>query len=99
MRSNELWLGLVTGLLAPVLGFFVYGWIYTGLVRPFLDLDYYVHDLFLGTPQYRSPILSLSLIMDLPLFFLFDRLGRTRAMRGVLTAVMLYAVVIVALWI
>ena len=37
--------------------------------------------------------------MDLPLFFLFDRFGKSLAMRGVLTAVLLYAVVIVALWI
>ncbi|MCB0792494.1 MAG: hypothetical protein H6595_03310 [Flavobacteriales bacterium] len=99
MRSNEQGLGLVAGLLAPVLGFFLYGWIYTGLIRPFLDMDFYIHDLFLGTPRYRSPILSLSLIMDLPLFFLFDRFGKSLAMRGVLTAVLLYAVVIVALWI
>ena len=53
MRSNEQGLGLVAGLLAPVLGFFLYGWIYTGLIRPFLDMDFYIHDLFLGTPRYR----------------------------------------------
>lgn len=98
MRSDSQTLGLVTGLLAPVLGFFIYGCIYVTGIRPHLELRDFVYDLFFGTRQYQSPILSLALIADLPLFFLFDRFGMEKAMRGVILACFVHGVVIVALW-
>ena len=97
MRSDSQRLGVVLGLLVPVLGFFGYAAIYVTGIRPHLDLNYFIHDLFLGTRQYQAPILTLSLIANLALFFLFDRLGRPKAMRGVITATFVYALVIVIL--
>ncbi len=87
--------GLILGLLAPVLGFLAYGLIYTTAIRPWLDMRFFVQDMFLGTAQYRAPILSLSLIADAFLFFWFDRRARYQAMRGVIGAMLLYAVVII----
>jgi hypothetical protein len=97
MRSDSLALGLVLGLLAPVLGFFGYAAIYVSSIRPHLDLAYFINDLFLGTRQYQAPVLTLSLIANLALFFLFDRLGKPRAMRGVIMATFLYGFVIMFL--
>lgn len=87
--------GFLLGLLAPVLGFFLYGLIYTNAIRPWLDLRFFVQDMFLRTPEYRSPILSLSLIADAFLFFWFDRTDRHDEMRGVIAAMLVYGVVIV----
>lgn len=87
--------GLILGLLAPVLGFLLYGLIYTTAIRPWLDMRFFVEDMFLGTAEYRAPILSLSLIADAFLFFWFDRRSRYQAMRGVIGAMLLYAVVII----
>lgn len=98
MRWDSLATGIVAGLLLPVAGFFIYGLIYTNVIRPHLDLAWYVHDLFFGTRRYQAPILSLSLIANLPVFFLFDRLDMPRAMRGMITATFIYAVAIVVLW-
>ena len=56
-----------------------------------------MNDLFLGTPEYRAPVLSLSLIADAVLFFLFDRKGMQSAMRGVIMAMFLYGIAIVIL--
>ena len=98
MRWDSQWTGLVTGLLVPVLGFFAYGLIHTTWVRPHLDLPFFIHDLFLGTRRFQAPILSLSLIANLPLFFLFDRMDMYTAMRGVITATLIHGVVIVVLW-
>lgn len=96
-RGDSRWVGLLLGLVAPILGFFAYGLIYTGWIRPHLDLDYYIHDLFLGTRRYQAPILSLSLIAEVPVFFLLDRLGWQHAMRGLITAMFLYGIAIVVL--
>jgi hypothetical protein len=98
MRLDSVAAGVLLGLLAPVLGFFLYGWIHTTLVRPHLDMAFFIHDLFLGTREFQAPILSLSLIANLGLFFLLDRFSLYKAMRGVLTATFIYAVAIVVLW-
>lgn len=98
MRSDRLGLGLVAGLIAPVFGFLAYGAIYVTGIRPEHDLAWFVKDLFLGTPQFQSKILSLALIANVPLFFWFDRQGWTKAMRGVIGSMLLYGIVIVILW-
>ncbi|MCB0763896.1 MAG: hypothetical protein R2815_01130 [Flavobacteriales bacterium] len=99
MTFDKVALGFVVGLLFPVVGFFLYASIYVTIIRPHLDVGYFVNDLFLGTSRYRSPVLSLSLLANLGPFFWFDRLDLPRAMRGVILASFLYAVLIVALWI
>lgn len=98
MFSDHLRTGFITGLLAPVLGFLLYGLIYVNVIRPGNDLSWFVNDLFLGTPQFRSKILSLALIADVPLFFWFDRKDRHQAMRGVIGAMFLHGIVIIVLW-
>lgn len=97
MRSDSQALGFMLGLFVPVLGFLGYAGIYVTSIRPHLDLPYFVHDLFLGTREYQAPVLTLALIANLALFFLFDRLEKPKAMRGVITATFVYAFVIVLL--
>lgn len=99
MRLDDVRIGFLLGMLAPVAGFFLYGWFHTSWLRPHLDMHFFVQELFLGTREFRSPILSLSLIAEVPLFFWLDRRGAYRAMRGVLFAMFLYAIAVVALWI
>lgn len=98
MRSDRFGLGLALGLLAPVIGFFIYGALYVTAIRPMYDMHWFIHDLFLGTPTYRAPVISLSLIADAFLFFWFDRKDRHKAMRGVIAAMLAYAAVVVICW-
>ncbi|MBK9513720.1 MAG: hypothetical protein IPO05_08840 [Flavobacteriales bacterium] len=97
MRWDSLGAGVMMGLLAPLLGFFGYAAIYVGAIRPHLDLDFFIHDLFLGTREYQAPVLTLSLFANLALFFTLDRWSLYKAMRGVIAATFVYAVVIVLL--
>ena len=99
MRNDSFRTGVILGLLAPVLGFVLYGLMYTNVIRPQLTFRYFVTDIFIGTSQYRAPILSLSLIADAFLFFWLDRTDKHQAMRGVIAAMLAYGVVIVILWI
>ena len=95
MRWGSIPTGLVLGLLAPVLGFFAYGGMYVTAIKPWYDISWFVNDLFLGTSEFRTRIVSISLIADAFLFFAFDRIGKPKAMRGVIFAMMLYALYIV----
>lgn len=97
MRGDSVPLGFILGLLAPALGFLGYGALYVTAIRPFYDMHWFINDLFLGTPEYRAPVLSLSLIADAVLFFLLDRYDRHRTMRGVIGAMLLYGIVITVL--
>ena len=98
MWSDHLRTGIIAGLIAPVFGFFLYGMIYVTGIHPEHSFSWFVTDLFLGTPQFQSKVLTLSLIADVPLFFWFDRRAWYRAMRGVIGAMFLYGTVIVILW-
>jgi hypothetical protein len=97
MRWDSMGIGLLSGLLAPLLGFFGYAAMYVGAIRPHVDLAFFIHDLFLGTREFQAPVLTLSLFANLALFFAFDRWELYRAMRGVISATFLYAMVIVLL--
>ena len=79
MRWNDRTVGLVCGLLAPVLGFLLYGLLYVTVIRPHNDLGWFINDLFLGTRRYQAPVLSLALLADVPVFFWFDRRRRLEA--------------------
>ena len=47
--------------------------------------------------EYKAPVLSLSLLANLALFFLLDRWDLYKAMRGVILATMIYGLLIVLL--
>mgnify|MGYP003382380084 CR=1 FL=1 len=94
MQWDSRAVGFVLGLLAPLLGFAAYGGIYVTAIRPHHDFHWFVHDLFLGTEEYRTRIVSLSLIADAALFFLFDRRDMHKAMRGVIGAMLVYGIYI-----
>ncbi|MEO8588250.1 MAG: hypothetical protein ABI432_02690 [Flavobacteriales bacterium] len=98
MPSDSVRLGILCGLLFPVLGFLGYAGLYVTGIRPHLEFSYFVHDLFLGTREYQAPILSLSLIANLAPFFWFDRKEMHQAMRGVIMASFIYGIAIVVLW-
>lgn len=95
MRWDSVPVGFILGLFAPVLGFFAYGGMYVTAIRPWHDIDWFVNDMFLGTSEFRTRIVSISLIADAFLFFLFDRLDKHKAMRGVIMAMLAYALYIV----
>lgn len=97
MKDSQL-LGFLIGILAPVLGFFAYAFIYTSFIRPHLSMGFFVNDMFFGTQEYQSPILSLSMIAVVPFFFIFNALNMPKTMKGMLSAMFLLAALIVVLW-
>ena len=87
-RLDKMWIGVLIGLILPVFGFLIYGWYWSWkFFRPF---SYFVNDVFIGTPTFRSAILSLSLLINLIPFFIFLRTERYKSARGVVAAVFLY---------
>lgn len=88
-------IGLLIGVLAPVLGFLLYGLFYSWEFNT--SLSYFINTVFLGTKSYQSPIISLSLIADLGVFFLALKVKCNKTAQGIVYALMLYAPVVIYL--
>ena len=89
IKKDSILLGLILGIIGPVIGFITY--YYAQASYKFTLLGFW-H--FVVRMKLLSPVLSLCLIMDLVIFFIFIWLRWDRSARGVLTATFLYAGVI-----
>lgn len=80
--------GLLIGLLSPIIGFIIYGGYWSWNFNK--TFSYFVNDVFIGMPIFRSSILSLSIVINLVPFLLFLRQERYKAARGVLAAIFVF---------
>lgn len=94
-KNDSLPLGLIIGLIAPVLGFIIYGLLWSWYFNK--TFSYFVYDVFLGIPAFQSSIVALSLIFNLIPFFIFLRKERYKSGRGVLLALFIYVPVVLYL--
>lgn len=90
-KYNTVYLGLVSGFLAPVLAFFAY---YTW---QFHELSFSAFWDILIARGVLAPMFSLSAIPNLLVFFIFIWTDRLYAARGVLAATFIIGAVIVVL--
>ena len=87
-KNDKLSLGFLLGLLTPAVGFVIYGVYWAWRFQK--TFSYFVTDLFIGIPTFRSSILALCLVFNLVPFFIFVRSERYKSARGVLAAVFLF---------
>ena len=88
-KYNNLRIGLILGILGPLLGFLVIYWVaFRGMsFSEYLDLLTYNRKL--------SSIISLSVIPNLLLFFIFIWLNYLYSARGVLASTLIFALLVV----
>lgn len=94
-KFDNILLGMAVGLLAPFLGFFLYGLGWAAYNHK--TFSYFANEVFLGVARMQSPIVSLSLLINLVPFFLFLRFKRYHSARGVLAALFIYVPVVLYL--
>lgn len=82
-RYDRVTWGLLGALIGSVLSFFLL-FLITYLRGQAYDLSYFFYRIFLGTRDYTSSVLSFSLILDVPLFFLALRWDLEKFAKGVL---------------
>lgn len=89
-KANSIVAGLFTGLIMPVLAFFVYYKFFFG----YMNFEKFYNQIFIYAV---SQIISLCLIINLAVFFIFIQLEFYYACRGIILASFLYGGVIVYL--
>jgi hypothetical protein len=97
MRFDTLRSGLLAGLVAPLLGLLLYAVFVVTVLRPELELGFLLGRMLFGIRGNIAPVLSLSLLADVALFFAFDQRRMLKAMRGVVGAMLVYGGAIVLL--
>ena len=97
MRFDTVRYGAILGLLIPLIGLLGYSVFVVTVLRPQLELGFFLNNMIFGIRGNIAPTLSLSLLSDVVLFFWFDHRRMLKAMRGVIGAMLVYGVVIVVL--
>ena len=87
---NKLWVGLVAGLIGPVFGSLSFYAIFFG-DKKIVEFA----QMIIKTSSTHAGLLSVSLIFNLVFFFISIRLNWINAVRGVITAMFIYAPVII----
>lgn len=87
-KYDKLGFGILLGLIAPLIGFVVYGIFWAWRFEK--TFSYFVTDLFIGIPSFRSSIIALCLMFNLIPFLILLRSERYQGARGVLAAVFMF---------
>ena len=87
-------LGVLIGIIAPLLGCFVYYFVQSAEMHG-LAVDTYMD--MLKEKKILSMILSWSLLANLAVFSLFNRFDKLRLAQGVVMATLLYGILIIYL--
>jgi len=90
-RFNNLTAGVVSGLLIPVIGFFIFFLI----TRHSLTLGLYISKI--AAAGNVTEIMSVSVFANILIFLLFNRFDMLRASKGVLAVTIIWALVVLGL--
>lgn len=85
-KFDAWWIGLTGGIVAPAIGFFIYFL----LNFRYMGISHFIN--FIISGRIYSQMISLSVIANLPLFFLFLQFDLYKSARGVLMTTILLTI-------
>lgn len=88
---DNAWVGLLVGLLFPVISFFIY----YGINYSYMSIEGLVRYFVLG--NVLTHVVSLCALTDLGVFYLFIQFEKYRSSRGIILSVFLYTAFVVYL--
>lgn len=92
MKKDSIALGIILGLIAPWLGVFIY------FLAKFshMGINGFIH-FVMAHPHTQSPILSLGLILNMAIYYLFYHYNCDKTTKGILLATFIYAPLVIYL--
>jgi hypothetical protein len=92
LKKDDTWLGIILGVLGPLAGFLIF---YLIKFLPLgQSLSSYLH-LFKDNTFLIPKVMSLSLLANGVIFFLYTHYQKDQTSRGILVATLVYAIVII----
>lgn len=89
-RFDKLKVGLLPGIFLPILAFFIY------YLLKFRDVKFEVYLQYIHEYRILFKIMSLCVLSNLPLFYIFIQFKKLRSAQGVVMAVFFYAFLVLA---
>jgi hypothetical protein len=94
LKQDNTLLGLILGIITPWAGFIIY---YLIKFLPLHFSFYYYLFLFRSNPQLIPAVMSLSILANAVIFFIYTQYKKDLTTKGILVATLLYALVIILL--
>jgi len=87
-RFDKFWVGFVLGLIGACLGFVIFGFVWSlGTDHSF---TFYIEDVLSGiTSLFQDKVVTISILIDVVLFYLFLRIHWYNVSKGLLAVVIL----------
>jgi hypothetical protein len=92
-RFDKLWIGILVGIVGAALGFLGFGFAWSAMNDT--DFNYFYHDVFLNTGFYQDKIITVSILLDVLLFYLFMRINWLNICKGLLGVVIVSVPVVI----
>lgn len=86
-KLDNFWVGFILGLIGAVIGFFLYGLIWSNVNGQ--TLAYFVNDVFIGTSFLTDKLVTISVLFDVLLFFIFMKFNWYNLCKGLLAVVII----------
>ena len=84
-KFDSMVLGFLLGVISPIIGFFIYYF----AEYSYMTMRGFVNYLVLG--QVYTPLISLCVVANLPVFYIFLRMDKYYSARGIILSTFLYA--------
>ena len=84
---NRVWVGLLMGVFNSVLGFFLFAYFWA--LSNNRSISHFINDAFLGTDLFKDKIITVSVIFNVFVFYLFMRWEFYKLCKGLLTTIIL----------
>ncbi len=89
MKKDSLLTGLISGILSPLLGFYIYYLLFFG----YMGFNNFINHVIKN--NLAVSVLSIGVILNLVIFFAFYKIEADRSAKGVIMATFLYSFVVV----
>lgn len=86
-KFDKFWIGLIVGVVGALVGFAAFGFFWS--IANDTTFKYFYKDVFIGTTFFTDKIVTISVLMDVLLFFLFMRYNWYNMCKGILAIVIL----------
>ena len=95
-RFDKFIFGFLLGLIGVVTGFFGFGMFWN--MANGTDMNYFINEVFLGTDFYQSKIITVSILLDVLLFYIFMRFDWQNLCKGIMGVIVLAVIAVIYFW-
>lgn len=92
-KFDKFWIGFVLGIIGAFIGLCIFGLIWSNVNDQ--DFAYFFKDVFIGTRYYTDKLITMSVVLDVFLFFIFMKMEWYNLSKGLLGVVILAVPIVV----